>query len=229
MPEVQNECIRCGTCCLKGGPALHHEDRELILQDTIQLEHLVTIRRGEPVVSPLGDKLEYLQAEIIKLKGQANDWACLFFDRQNSSCLMYQHRPIECSLLKCWDTGPLERIINKKLLCRTDIVADDSPVLLHITTHEEECSLAGLESLISSLSVKSLQNEVMAELTDMVRKDMAIRARALAEPDFPEKIELYIFGRPLFKILQNFGIMVQELGGTLVLQFIPEKNNTENK
>jgi len=222
MPEVQNECIRCGTCCLKGGPALHHEDRKLILQDRIQLEHLVTIRRGEPAVSPLGDKLEYLQTEIIKLKGQANDWACLFFDRQNSTCLIYQHRPIECSLLKCWDSGDLERIISKKLLCRADIIADNSPVLENITTHEKECSLAGLSSLLSSLSVKSLQCGVMAELTDMVRKDMAIRARALAAPDFPEKIELYVFGRPLFKILQNFGIRIQESGGTLYLRLSPE-------
>ena len=223
MPEAQSECIRCGTCCLKGGPALHHEDRGLILQDTIQLEHLVTIRRGEPAVSPLDDKLEYLHTEIIKLKGQANDWACLFFDRQNSSCLMYQHRPIECTLLKCWDTDDLEMIINKNLLCRTDIIADNSPVLELIATHEEECSLTGLESILSSLSEKSLQNEVMAELTDMVRKDMAIRAHALSTPDFPDEIELFVFGRPLFKILHNFGIVVQELGGILYLKLSPAK------
>lgn len=223
MPEVQNECIRCGACCLKGGPALHHEDRKLILQNTIRLEHLVTIRQGEPAVSPLGDKLEYLQAEIIKLKGQANDWACLFFDRQNSSCLIYQHRPIECTLLKCWDTNDLEMIINKKLLCRTDIINDDSPILEQIAIHEEKCYLAGLEDLLSSLSVRSLQNEVMAEFTDMVRKDMGIRAQALSAPDFPEKNELFVFGRPLFIILQNFGIMVQELGGTLYLRINPTK------
>jgi len=223
MTQVRTECIRCGTCCQKGGPALHHEDRELILQDKIKLEHLVTIRQGEPAVSPLGDKLEYLQAEIIKLKGQANDWACLFFDRQNSSCLIYQHRPIECTLLKCWDTDDLERIINKNLLCRTDIIADNSPVLELIATHEEGCSLGGLESLLSSLSRKSLQNEVMAELTDMVRKDMAIRARALSSPDLPDEIELYVFGRPLFKILHNFGIVVQELGGILYLRLSPAK------
>ena len=223
MPQVRTECIRCGTCCQKGGPALHTEDLPLILQNKIQLEHLVTIRQGEPAVSPLGDKLEYLQAEIIKLKGQANDWACLFFDRQNSSCLIYQHRPIECTLLKCWDTDDLERIINKNLLCRTDIIADNSPVLELIATHEEECSLGGLESLLSSLSEKSLQNEVMAELTDMVRKDMAIRAHALSTPDFPDEIELFVFGRPLFKILHNFGIVVQELGGILYLKLSPAK------
>ena len=117
MPEVRNQCMRCGTCCLKGGPALHTEDLQLVLQNRIQLAHLVTIRQGEPALSTLGDRLEYLQAEIIKLKGQANDWACLFFDRQTTSCTIYQHRPLECSLLKCWDTGDLERIVNKNLIC----------------------------------------------------------------------------------------------------------------
>jgi Fe-S-cluster containining protein len=223
MPQAQIECIRCGTCCLKGGPALHHDDQKLILQNKIQLEHLVTIRKGEPVESPLDDSLEYLQTEIIKLKGQANDWACLFFDRQNASCLIYQHRPLECTLLKCWDTDDLEQIISKDLICRTDIITDNNPVLEHIAMHEKECSLAGLSSLISSLPVKSLQDEVMTKLTDLVQKDLAIRAQALASPYFPEKIELFAFGRPLFLILNNFGIVVQEVGGTLILQYSPKK------
>ena len=63
----------------------------------------------------------------------------------------------------------------------------------------------------------------MAELTDMVRKDMAIRAHALSTPDLPDEIELFVFGRPLFKILHNFGIVVQELGGILYLKLSPAK------
>jgi Fe-S-cluster containining protein len=223
MPEVQNECIRCGTCCMKGGPALHTDDLQLVSRNKIHPEHLVTIRQGEPALSPLGNKLEYLQSEIIKLKGQANDWACLFFDKQSSSCMIYQHRPKECTLLKCWDTADLEKVLYKKLLNRSDIIPGDGPVQEYIALHEKECSLAGLSSLLSSLPVESSQDEVMAELTHMVQKDMAIRARALASSDFQEKTELFVFGRPLFIILQNFGIRVQEMGGTLVLQFIPEK------
>jgi Fe-S-cluster containining protein len=223
MPEAQNECIRCGTCCLKGGPALHHEDRKFISQDKIQLEYLVTIRCGEPALSPLDDKLEYLQTELIKLKGQANDWACMFFNRQNAACRIYEYRPLECTLLKCWDTNDLESIINKNLLSRTDIIPEDSPILEHIGIHEKECSLTDLNSLLTSLSIRSTQDKVMSELTEMVRKDMAIRTRALASPGFPEKIELFIFGRPLFIILQNFGITTNELGGTLVLRLNPAK------
>ena len=223
MPDVRNECVRCGTCCLKGGPALHSEDRPLVLQNRIRLEQLVTIRQGEPALSAQGDKLEYLPTEMIKLKGQANEWACLFFDKQDSSCLIYQHRPLECCLLKCWDTGDLERIIGKNLMCRADIIPANSPVLEYIANHEKGCPLAGLGSLLSSLPVASSLDEVMSELTDLVNKDIAIRAHALSSPDFPSPIELFVFGRPLFKILCNFGIRVQELGNTLVLQFTPEK------
>ena len=137
--------------------------------------------------------------------------------------MVYQHRPLECTLLKCWDTGDLERIINKNLICRADIIAGDSPVLEYIVTHEKGCSLVGLGSLLASLPVASSQDEVMTELTDMVQKDMASRAHALASTDFPSSIELFTFGRPLFKILNNFGIRVQESCGTLILQLIPEK------
>jgi Fe-S-cluster containining protein len=208
---------------MKGGPALHHDDQNLILQNKIQLEHLVTIRRGEPVLSPLKDSLEYLQTEMIKINGQPNDWTCLFFDIKTVSCLIYENRPLECTLLKCWDINDLERIIKKDLICRADIFPDDNPVLDQIIMHEEECSLARLNLLLSSLGDKSLQDEIMDELTEIVQKDLAIRAQAIAAPNFPEKMELFIFGRPLFIILQNFGIIMHELGGTLVLRFTPAK------
>jgi hypothetical protein len=137
--------------------------------------------------------------------------------------MIYQHRPKECTLLKCWDTADLEKVLYQELLNRSDIIPGDGPIQEYITLHESECSLAGLGSLLFTLPVASSQDEVIAELTNMVQKDMAIRARALASSGFQGKTELLVFGRPLFIILQNFGIRVQEMGGTLVLQFIPEK------
>ena len=47
--EPISECVRCGTCCGKGGPAFHHEDKMLIEQGIILSKHLYTIRAGEPV------------------------------------------------------------------------------------------------------------------------------------------------------------------------------------
>ncbi len=36
---------------MKGGPALHIEDKKLFLQKIIDWEYLITIRKGEPVFS----------------------------------------------------------------------------------------------------------------------------------------------------------------------------------
>jgi Fe-S-cluster containining protein len=43
----ENPCRRCGTCCEKGGPSLHREDRPLVDNGQIPVRHLFTIRRGE--------------------------------------------------------------------------------------------------------------------------------------------------------------------------------------
>ena len=33
-PELKTECERCGTCCMKGGPALHLEDKKMNMKNT---------------------------------------------------------------------------------------------------------------------------------------------------------------------------------------------------
>ena len=50
-------CMRCGTCCTKGGPALHKEDKDILLDGHIGRERLVTIRKGELAFSPISGKI----------------------------------------------------------------------------------------------------------------------------------------------------------------------------
>ena len=47
--KTAGECRRCGTCCEKGGPALHGEDRPLVDRGQVPARCLFTIRAGEPV------------------------------------------------------------------------------------------------------------------------------------------------------------------------------------
>ncbi len=51
------ECIRCGTCCKKGGPVLHHEDKDILRGGHVGYEHLVTLRKGEQAYNPIKDML----------------------------------------------------------------------------------------------------------------------------------------------------------------------------
>ena len=90
-----SECSRCGTCCLKGGPALHHEDKKILLAGYAGHQHLVTIRKGEMAFNPLRNILEPVKKELIKVKGKGDDWACYFYDEKEASCNIYENRFLE--------------------------------------------------------------------------------------------------------------------------------------
>ena len=180
-------------------------------------EHLVTIRRGEPVFSLAGVKPEPAVSEIIKLKGIGAEWTCLFFQQMESKCTIYQHRPLECSLLKCWDTADLEKVAGKNLLRRADLMAPGNPVLPYIATHEEKCSLDNLASLLALVNSRDSQQEALEELSLLVNTDLAIRSQACTRLRLDVDLELFCFGRPLFKILEEYALQLQEENGRYTL------------
>ncbi|MGD9193367.1 MAG: hypothetical protein PVH58_15695, partial [Desulfobacterales bacterium] len=63
-----NECMRCGTCCEKGGPSFHHDDRMLIEKGIILSKNLYTIRRGELAYDNVQGCLRAVESDIIKIK-----------------------------------------------------------------------------------------------------------------------------------------------------------------
>ncbi|MFC1844736.1 YkgJ family cysteine cluster protein [Thermodesulfobacteriota bacterium] len=214
--KLKTKCERCGTCCMKGGPALHLEDKKLLEQKFIERESLITIRKGEPVFSLEENKTEWAGNEIVKLKGTHTEWSCIFYEQKTSSCSKYQHRPLECVLLKCWDTAELEAIAGKRLLSRFDIISQNEPVMNYIQKHENECGLEILHQLITKPQ-KTFDNNILAELNELVNKDLAIRSEALIDLNFTLDLELFYFGRPVFKILSQFGLIPREKNGEIYL------------
>jgi len=214
--KLKTKCERCGTCCMKGGPALHIEDKKLLVQKCIDRESLITIRKGEPVFSLDENKTEWAGTEIIKLKGTHTEWPCIFYDQKTSSCSNYQHRPLECVLLKCWDTAELEAIAGKGLLSRFNIISQNEPVMNYIQKHEKECGLEILHQLITNPQ-KTIDINFLAELNELVNKDLAIRSEALIDLNFTLDLELFYFGRPVFKILSQFGLIPREINGKINL------------
>jgi Fe-S-cluster containining protein len=207
-PKKITECIRCGTCCLKGGPVIHHEDRKILSAGHIGYQHLVTIRKGEPVLNPLTGKLESSQKELIKVIGKGEDWSCFFYNKEDSSCKIYAHRLLECRLLKCWDTAELVSVIGKNTIKRTDIINPEDPIRQIIETHEKKCPCEEIDNLIVTLSKESDKSETLRRLTEFVHKDMAVRHYAFSELGLKTDFEFFIFGRPLSKLLSDRGITV---------------------
>lgn len=215
-PELKTECERCGTCCMKGGPALHLEDKKLLEQKFIDRGSLITVRKGEPVFFLDGEKTEIAGKEIVKLKGKSSEWTCIFYEQKSASCSMYLHRPLECILLKCWDTTELEAVVGKKLLSRFDIISQNEPVMRYIQKHERECSLEILTQ-VDMNNQKSVDKNVLAKLTGLVNKDLAIRSEALNHLNFTLDLELFYFGRPVFTILTQFDLIPREVNGKIHL------------
>lgn len=203
-------CIQCGTCCRKGGPALHEEDKKILLAGHIERNSLITIRKGELAFSPLSGRPEPIQKELVKVAGKGKSWVCCFYDEDKSICTIYSHRPLECRILKCWDTAELLSVIGKDTLTRADIINRDDPLLTFIETHEKQCSIQMAEDLISVLSEKKDDPNSLAKLTALVHHDLAIRSRAITEFGLSLEAELFFFGRPLFKILSARGFQLME-------------------
>ena len=217
MSDEQKECRQCGSCCRKGGPALHHEDEDLLRQGKIACRDLITIREGELVYMPGSEVLESARCELVKINGGAGEWTCRFFDQESSSCGIYDHRPLECRLLKCWDTDDVLAVAGRDTICRHDIVTAGDLIHDLIAHQQRECPAEVVAKSIASWREQQDNENCRAILADLVRRDLSLRDHAIDELGLPAEVEFFVFGRPLFKQLAGFGVGVREMSGRLEL------------
>jgi Fe-S-cluster containining protein len=200
MPS-QKECKRCGTCCKKGGPALHHEDKALI-GETLTVSNLVTIRKDEPAYNPILDKVAPSKSEFIKVSGKEKRWECLFFDATHSSCLIHTEKPIECRLLQCWDTGELAKLVGENYLTRFDIMQENDPMRTFILHHEKLCPYNLINELVDSIKTPGAKNnEALSQLSVLVQNDLNLRGKVVKKFNLSLGQELFYFGRPIFQVI----------------------------
>ncbi|MDI6709852.1 MAG: YkgJ family cysteine cluster protein [Bacillota bacterium] len=204
----RTSCIRCGTCCRKGGPVLHHEDKGILLEGHAGHPDLITIRKGELVFDPAAGGLRPAERELVKVRGRGAEWTCRFFDDKARACTIYEHRFLECRLLKCWDPSALLSVIGRNTIARADIINPGDPILKVIEMHERECPSEEVQELIAGLSRGEDGIQTMKKLAGLARKDRAIRSYAISELGLRGEFELFIFGRPLASILRAHGIPV---------------------
>jgi Fe-S-cluster containining protein len=199
-------CKRCGTCCQQGGPALHGPDLELLRAGHLNLDDLITVRRGELAFQPLAACPEPVRHEFLKMKGQNSTWCCAYYDEATKGCRRYAHRPLACGVLDCTDTGPLLAIAGQDLLTRFDCITPDDPLLPHVRRHEEDCPCPDMQTIRRDLEQDQRAATLLAELEAAVNRDLAFRSSVTADFRLSLAQELFYFGRPLFQLLLPLGM-----------------------
>ncbi len=216
-PQHITECRRCGICCTKGGPTLHHEDRRTIEAGHIPLRDLYTIRPGEMVHDNVRDRLETVDVDLIKIRGSGNGWTCCYLDDVTHHCRIYRHRPLECRLLRCWDTADIEAAYHRSRLSRKDLLQESADLYELVREHSQKCDFRRLRQWIDEWDGTAGHPTVQA-VVDAVSHDLSIR-RVLAEKGgMDPRLFDFLFGRPLTATLHQFGLRVQENVGNIIIR-----------
>ena len=217
-PSTGQSCRRCGTCCRKGGPALHRQDAPLINDGRIPAEALYTIRPGEPVQDNVAGHLSFAEDDIIKIRGRNDGWCCRFLEEATNRCTIYDHRPAECRALQCWDTRAIEALYAQERLTRRDLLQGVAGLWELIEDHERRCDYRRIHDLAGRLSGKPAeQKATLGAITEMVKYDESLRQLLVENGHTPAGMLDFLLGRPLTQTLPGFHIRVESSAGRIRL------------
>ncbi len=211
----RTQCIRCGTCCTKGGPTLHEEDAYLFTKGVLDEAGVYTIRKGE-VVRNLDESLIVLDHEMIKIKGQGVSWTCMFYNEDQKACRIYEHRPLECRALKCWDLRELEKAMAKPRLQRKDLIDSKSDIHKIIEAHEKRCAYEILRSAVKELPGPNSE-EALQRILDLLQYDYYMRPLVTKRLGIRANALDFFFGRALKATVRMFGLCVKREGDSFLL------------
>jgi len=214
-----SECQCCGTCCKKGGPSFHHEDRRLIEQGSIPLKYLYTIRKGELARDNVRDRLLPVDSDIIKIRGRNASWTCAFLDEQTCRCTIYEDRPIECRVLKCWDTRDIERIYAQNRLTREDLLSGVAGLWEVIEEHASLCDYEKIGQLAALLDGDGRET-ALEGIRVAFAYDASLRSLSVQEGRVRADMTDFLFGRPLTETIRMFGLKVAESQDRFILSKI---------
>jgi len=212
----QSDCRRCGACCEKGGPGFHIEDRGLVDTGAIPSRCLFTIRQGELAYDNVRGCLMPVDSDVIKIKGKADTWSCVFFDEPGKRCTIYDNRPRECRALKCWDTRELEKIYAGHRLTREDLISEVEGLWALIQDHQQRCDYEIIKKLIDDFN-GPFREKTRKKLLEIIRFDAEIRKLVVEKGGMDPEMLDFLFGRPLTKTLPNYGIRIRQNGRKTII------------
>ena len=215
--QNQTECRQCGTCCRKGGPAFHKEDRLLITEGKIPGKYLYTIREGEIAYDNITGRLVPLKTDIIKIKSSEKVPTCMFFDTRKNACKIYEHRPAECRLLKCWDTEEIETYYTQSRLTRKELIGDIHGLWEIVADHHQQCDVGPIKTFADRFCASMpIPPDLEKKVEYIIRYDLSVRSLVGEKGNMDLDMLPFLFGRPMLKIMESMGVRTVQHKGKLV-------------
>lgn len=200
-------CRRCGTCCLKGGPALHLADLELVTSGILPLATLYTIRCHEPAFDNVISRIAPAPSDIIKIKPlDPGRSACFYYQRHPQGCSIYEQRPLECRVLQCWDTREIEAVYRRDRLTREHLLAGRTGYWDLIVEHQTRCDYECLADLAGQVKQNPQASQATTAIVAMLRYDHSLRETIKDQAGLAPGLFDFLFGRPLTMTLGYFGL-----------------------
>ena len=218
--DTRPYCIKCGECCSKGSPTLTLDDLNLLRKGKIGPNDVFTIRTGEVVSDNRVESTLKNQEERIKIRETADDKTCIFYQKWNRECSIYDDRPAQCRLQECWDPKP-EAFSDLSPLTRYDLLQDTGDMWQIIQRHDERCSHEDFSREISRLG--ATKGQTVEKILELLSFDHHVREFVTQELGIDGQTLELLFGRPLSDSLHYYGLEIEEQSdGTFVLRPVKE-------
>jgi len=185
------------------------EDKNLIKKGIIQSKYLYTIRKGEPAYDNVKEHILPATTDIIKIKGQKDLFTSTFFEENDSNCTIYENRPVECKVLKCWDTREIEKFYSKNRLTRKDLIFKIKGLWDLLEDHQSRCSYEKIKHLVEAIN-KNKTNNALEYLKDIIWYDIHFRLFVVDKGKIDPEMVDFLFGRPLLETMRMFGFKIKQ-------------------
>ena len=179
---------------------MHVQDKYLVHKNHLEKKYLLLLRSGEPVIDNITGNMQLLHEEMFKVRGKSDsNWECIFFNPENNMCGIYDHRPYQCRILKCWDTSEIEAKYNRERLGRKEILDRNSGLWELIVYYEQHCALS---EIINYCRDASHKNPIeLPEIKEKIIFDRDFRKSFIHKTGADARMLSFYFGRPLEQIL----------------------------
>lgn len=203
--ETRDHCIRCGECCLASSPTFQMADVSLVYEGLIERGNIYTIRTGELVRDNIKGELKVTDKEILKIREKENGRGCIYYDEGEKACTIYEHRPIQCRALACWDESEFMRVYARPKLSRRDVI-NDTNLLRLMAEHDKKCSYMELEKCVRQIEKEG--EKAVKSVLELLKFDHKIRL-LISERLGVDSVEMdFLLGRPFTETITMYGLKV---------------------